>query len=628
MNSKDVIQLEQFIKLNAELYYAGHPKVSDAAFDAAVDQLRAIDPENELLTKTGWGGGRVSSHLEEFPHSTPLSGLPKIKHSSGIIPVQDDLIYALMYKLDGGSARAYYEDGKLIRVLSRGDGEIGLDITRNLPESAVPRFLNNKGITEISGELVISKEDFEKCGDGYAHPRNMAVGLSQSKYAPADKLAVLRFVAFGCKGTTGELPLDLQLNLLDHLQVTDNIRKVSHVTITGRELKEISNWDDYVTAKSNYAYAIDGAVIRDMKSIGSGDGFALKFESESAIVNVVGVRWQTSNFGRLIPVIQVEPTDLAGATITFCSGFNANSIKVNKIGPGAKILLTRSNEVIPHWVETVEQAIEPQYPWHVGFIEEDMEWVGVHLQMKVVDFSDKIVNSILYHAKPFGMGGVGIADFRSKFNINSVESLSRLVASIRKEDKIKSMLDFIELKEGTAARSNFENLLIKLRDMRPTQLNALLWAWYPGLGEAAAEEISKRMTRDDLICDLEILGHLPHNVENSLPTYVPGQSIKADGGNRLIQILDIPWNWDTWTEPLKPTGDIKVALTGSLSKPRSELIKEWAKYGVIEVDVSKANYLITDNPNSGSSKNKTASKLGIPVITESEFIAKVINKGN
>lgn len=590
-----VSDLVSQIRKAAQAYYEGEPIMSDEEFDKLVEELRALSPNDPLLSTPGWG---YKVHLSEVRHRELVGGLNKIKIDAFDRAAHKDKL--VMPKLDGITGVAYYVDGNLVNVVSRGDGEVGQDITANIRPGSVPRKVN-PDITEVRGELVMSITNFNKLG-GYSHPRNAAAGIANSKYAGREEINAVEFIAFSAK-TERELDLIETLYWLH----SNGFKIVDAISVDRiEEFNPVHNWRDY---------PIDGAVVasRDYKEV-----FAVKFQAESAIVTVTGIDWQESGFGRLIPVIEFTPVDLSGATLSRCSGFNAHSIKINNIGVGAKIRVCRSNEVIPHWMETIAPAINPDSAIPTTWNGNPVVWEGVHLKV-IKDFEPQIVKTILLANTPDGIGGGTVNEMIKALSINTLEQLAtvcNLVVNMSAPEALNP------LRQALGTGDRYLGAIETLSNVinRPVDLHkALNWTWTRGLGDVAAEVIATECTHVTLKEYLLNLGELPAELESKLPSYVPGEGIKENRDN-IIKVLNFPFNWVPYNKPAEIVTKYKVAITGALSKPRSQLFKEWAQYGVVESDVSKADFLVTDNPNSGSSKNKTAKKLGIRVVTESEFL--------
>lgn len=611
-----VNQLVADIARYAQAYYQGTPLISDAEFDQLVEKLKVIDPQNTILSTPGWG--YVPAGVK-FKHITTIGSLDKIKidseqAKSNIISKYPNSDWIYTPKLDGGSAVAYYENGKLVKIISRGNGDEGVDITLNvLKGNSVPVELPKlfHEIKAVRGEVIISKSDFkEYLSQNYANARNASTGISQSIDSPNCKY--LKFVVYDI------IQSDNGVN--DYRDQLTYLYDAGFITVPCLTINTVEDFDKYSPANTDYDYDVDGIVICNNKvqvnesGVSIYNALALKYEAESALTKVTGIEWCTTRLGKLSPVICFEPVELSGAVISRCSGFNALSIKNGKVGTGAIIKVCRSNEVIPHWLETIE-SVEPDLPdeWEG----QKTFWNGVDLCIKV-DNTKNVISNLISWSLEFGCGGVFREDLIRNFELTSFDKLVEVCNTKSLESNKESILDRFGPVYGKTIYKVLWNVF-----HTPRSLDQLLViANLRGLGDVAADEIAKCCDLNGLIDILEKYNGLSPEIACKLPTYVPEESIK-ENCEFLLRFLKLPHTSKKFIEASNE-GKIRIALTGKLSKTRGELLKDWAKFGVIESDIGQADYLVTDNPNSGSSKNKKADSLGIKKVTEQEFI-NIIN---
>ena len=354
--SNRIAELEDSIRRYSQAYYESEPLISDEAFDKLTAELRSLDPSNALLgTAHGYKTFLDNSHLAKFKHPFFVGSLEKLKWediqagSKWQSGLTSKLVASI--KVDGGSGTAHYdEQGNLVRVLSRGDGEEGLDITVNVVN--VPRKIHATGNKEVvRGELAITWEDFEGM-EGFTAPRNAACGLSQSKNADKKNLQNVRFVAYTIYNWEHS-----KLDMLKTLELM-GFEVVPYTVFEG--------FQDFVTAVSQNAYNVktenrtsyghhlpcDGTVL-------TVDGepetqIAIKFEEESAITTLTGFEWNVSRTGRVVPTAILAPIPLAGATIGRATCNNVTWIKEMGLYPGCQVRICRSNEVIPRIMTKID----------------------------------------------------------------------------------------------------------------------------------------------------------------------------------------------------------------------------------------------------------------------------------
>jgi NAD-dependent DNA ligase len=332
----------------ADLAYAkGHPILTDAEYDRLVEHLKLREPR-----PTDVAHGRTTK-LPAWMGSLDKAGPPSVSSR-----VEGDAEYTASDKLDGVSCLYHGPTG---RLLTRGDGATGQDVTRLLhPAIGVPQ--NMPGVT-VRGELVISVTDFESRFAGeFANARNLVAGCVNAKKPRAEVLAALRFVAYELIKPAGRLPAQQLVELrargfvVVHSQPCDPTPAA--LTSLLMERKVASSYD------------LDGLVITKetkYKNVTSGNpthAFAYKDPSlqDAADVAVRAVTWTASRHARLVPVLEFEPVVLAGAKVSRATGHNYEFVRNAGIGVGAVVQIVRSGDVIPKIVRVVRRAASPAEP--------------------------------------------------------------------------------------------------------------------------------------------------------------------------------------------------------------------------------------------------------------------------
>jgi DNA ligase (NAD+) len=288
-----------------------------------------------------------------------MGSLPKVKyHQRHTAPFCAGPVVASL-KLDGGAACAIYAHGVLQRVLSRGNGKIGLDITQNL-RHGVPASIPNHGIVAVRAEVLLTESRFQAVGG--ASPRNRAVGLSQSLYAKSNEVRHLRFVAYDLAVRTATCPVVDKQGDLDLLH-SQGFEVVPYWTFpNGEAFLELG-----ATSLHRYeqGYPVDGMVVSAMapkvQTLPHGvavhyPSVAVKYPDVSAVTTVKDVCWQVTRTRRLVPVAVVEPVQLADAIVSRVTLHNVMWARERGIGIGASVAIVRSHMVIPRIVEVLVPA--------------------------------------------------------------------------------------------------------------------------------------------------------------------------------------------------------------------------------------------------------------------------------
>ncbi|BCG50031.1 NAD-dependent DNA ligase LigA [Ralstonia phage RP13] len=612
-------RVEELVKLivdAANAYYNTEaPLVSDEVFDSWTNELKSLDPDNKILSTPGWGATLPVTHKKKFNHTFQVGGLDKVQHVDfdyASLWTDPGAEYTQSCKLDGLTGVAYYGKinpvtGKrmLKYVLTRNDGDVGLDITENLKYCNIPKEVPAH-IEWVRGEVVTTWDAANKFE--YSHPRNMACGLANSD-EQGDAHKELHFVVY--ESDSGhEITHQDRLVELDNLGFEVVRWAWIPYTPSIEERNKFFNYtaEDFV----KYEYPLDGSVIINNQT---GEGFAVKYPTPIVEVKVTSIVNQLSSRGRVIPVIEFEPVFLAGATLNYCSGFNYVSIKEHGIGPGAIIRITRANEVIPHWVDTVSpvEAVIPEYVEENG-VQYKTYWYDSHLEF-IYDKTLDSLQTLLGWRSPHGVGGAKIKTLIEKFEITKHQELATLAANTEMFESCRNKIREIF---GETYGDRMVELLLSVH--KGYTVAELLESTYSrNLGAEASDRLMKIYENDParMATDLHVLGKLPENIENQMPTYVVGEGV-VQNIELIKNVLRAGFNIITPAPEVDNSAAIKITLTGTLSKSRPALMEEWSGKAV-EVDIKQAQYLITDNPNSGSSKNKAAVKLGVPVITEAEF---------
>lgn len=348
----------------------GESFLTDAQYDELEKMLRALNPKNPFLTTVGSDvrGGKV-----DLPH--PMGSLDQVYEGETLKWVESngwlDETFVISDKQDGTSALNRHAKGKLQIAYSRGNGFQGADITRHMSRiKALPS--KSKLNADVRLEVIMADAVFEAMrteaeadgGRTYKNPRNYVAGRMNASESPDGFYDNVKVIA-----TSIVEPL---MSKSDQFRVlTEAGYEVTpYITKKGRELTDEFLISYLNERREKSPTAIDGIVIdldnlaivetltRKSSSINpiSSKKFKVGSEDNVAIATVKQVHWNPSKAGYLKPRVEIDPVELVGVTITYATGFNAKFIRDNIIGPGAKIQITRSGDVIPFIQKVVEIA--------------------------------------------------------------------------------------------------------------------------------------------------------------------------------------------------------------------------------------------------------------------------------
>jgi DNA ligase (NAD+) len=608
----EITELKEKIISASQDYYSGNPQISDDEFDALIEELRTTNPEDELLKTISTGYSSELDHSgEKAKHKyLTVGSLSKInstnceKHFEKK-PGQ----YVITSKIDGGSVVCYYGDtGKFEKAVTRGDGTIGIDCTAKM-KYIVPK---NIGLYDVAirGEITMTKEMFNLFYPDAASPRNTAMGLLSKDNPTPEELLRLSFVSYNIYGPAGDKeipPYHKKSKVMQDLH-ENGFTIVQYTKLFDMDPRFLES----LKGKLSPEFPADGLVITN--ELNRFEEIAYKFVAETAETTVTKIEWETSRLGNVIPVIYFNPVKLSGATLQKCSGFNAKWVCDNRIGPGVKIIVHRAGEVIPA-IKSVFPEIpgrrQTNRPSECPDCSTVLEWVGVNLYCPNKDCSKKVVSRLLlwleYMAPVDSLGENILLPFLKEIRWTSIKD----IYSQRKWN------DFID-KFIAGHTMHACELLWKMHDklyqesVDPGKFFAAFGL--PSVGGTISKKISEEIGLD------RYFEYGPDTAMNLGRITKPALKSLYENFSYMKEIYQQIKSAQGFIKKEKSDG-IKVAITGKLSKPRKDLISEFATHEIEVVDsVSKGvAYLITDNPNSGSSKNTSAQKLGVQVVSETEF---------
>lgn len=615
--NNEVLELEKKIRYYAQKYYEGNPVIDDLSFDKLVDELRELNPESEILNKTGWGyepsiGEKVHHRYQK------MGSLNKARTWDAIPDVfKDNGPICISQKLDGLSAVAYYKDGNLYQGVTRGNGEVGIDITNKM-ERLVPSHI--EGFTgAVRGELIIPVENWNKMKEenpDLISARNTAAGIINRNEITED-LDNIVFCVYKVVGCEGNLPFSNTLEMRKFLQ--DNFENV--VTTEYPILSSEDFWNthaEYTFEKmKEKGYAIDGLVLTvnkfDVKDNGAVEytEIAYKFATETAESKVVKVEWNLSRLGTMKPVVIIEPVELDGARIQRATGFNAKYVNENKIDTGAVIEIMRSGSVIPDIQRVIDPAPVYNLPDKCPVCGGDLEWKGVDLVCDNIDCPNREYSNLMVWSDVIGkVDGLGRNLKEDFFNECEVENL---------DDFYNKPLFY---NVGTATGKKIEKFVDKMIFNDVDVSDALCALNIPRLGRTTAN----KLVENKEVCEKFLKYAVTREIDQSTIekiTRIVGQATAKQilNADRLASIKYV-YDRLKFPETKKVEIENKIAVTGSLEGMSRKQFEEFINtkgYGLTS-NLKEAQYLVTNNPDPTSSKGKKAKELNVPIITQEEFM--------
>ena len=377
---KEKITLIQ--KLNKAYYHKDKPLVSDAEYDKIKKDILDFEKKNpEIADKdspTKKVGFAPSEKFSKVKHLVPMLSLDNaftkddvedfLKKIRNYLNYEKDTAIELTAepKIDGISASLIYKNNKIIRGLSRGDGEYGEDITENLLTiKDIPQILHGESIDkefEIRGEVYIGKKDFEKIKDDFANPRNAAGGSLRQKDSKKTALIPLKFFAHSI-GDIDEKKFKTHINFLNFCKKIGF--KINPLTKTFSSADElIKSYLHVEEIRSSLDYDIDGIVykVNDLTlqkrlgSLSSSPRWAIahKFSSEKATTIIRKIEIQVGRTGALTPVAKLDPVNVGGVLVSNATLHNEDEIIRKDIRLNDTVIIQRAGDVIPQVVEVIK----------------------------------------------------------------------------------------------------------------------------------------------------------------------------------------------------------------------------------------------------------------------------------
>lgn len=653
MEDKMILMRSLVEQLNqaSDVYYNGKGELmTDYEWDAKFDQLKKLEEETgEVLPDSPTN--KVSEDTivgKKEEHEFAALSLAKTKLVSDLVKWAEDRPIWISWKLDGLTLVVTYDNGKLSKIVTRGNGHIGTNITHLASAiSGIPKTIKEKGHLVIRGEAVISYTDFEQFiieseGD-YANPRNLASGSLSLKDAEEVKQRHIQWIPFTLVYTEQEInSWGERMQMLQDLGFKPVERtRIEHPDEASIQA-EIDRFTQKVTDKTN-PYPVDGLVIcyDDTAYAATGSvtghhatraGYAFKWQDEHADTELDHIEWSCAA-NTITPVAVFKPVELEGTTVKRASLCNVSECERLGIGgKGSKLQVIKANKIIPKVINVTEQ---------MGIFEIPTKCPVCHAEATVKESESG--TKTLHCSNPHCAAKQikKFARFVSKEGLN-IEGISeQTIWKLVNEGLISEYADFYHLNDYAyeiAAWDGFgkksvTNMLESVRKSRQTDGRHLLYALnIPLCGGDVAKKLIERYPVKELIETARLC--MFDDEFASIDGIGPEKSAKFIGWfkddtnfahvQKLMKELEI-----VEQEPVEKGSacdGLTFVITGDVHhyKNRNEL-KAYieSQGGKVTGSVSKStNFLINNDAASQSSKNKKAHELNIPIITEDEFIEK------
>lgn len=644
-------QLVEQLNNASQAYYNGEAELmSDYEWDSKFDQLKLLEDEIGIVLPDS-PTNKVSEDSisgKKEPHEFPALSLAKTKSVADLEKWASNKPIWISWKLDGLTLVATYDDGKLTKIVTRGDGHIGTNITHLAPaiKGVLPK-ISEKGHLVIRGEAVISYEDFNnfllETESDYANPRNLASGSLTLKDVDEVKLRHIQWIPFTLVYSDQEI--------LSWGQRMDYLEKLGFQTVEHRFIEnptsvniqeKIDEFTQKVTHKKQ-PFPVDGLVITydDTQYASTGSvtghhatraGYAFKWQDEYAETVLDHIEWSCAA-STISPVAVFQPVELEGTTVQRASLCNISECERLGIGDaGTKLQVIKANKIIPKVIKITEKVGVLNIPDKCPVCGAEAHVVLSESGTKKLHCSN--ADCTAKQLKKF-------ARFVSKDGINIDGISEQTVSTFINHGWIRDYADFYHLKDFAYqitsldgfGKKSVSKLLESIEKSRNTDSRHLLYALsIPLCGFDVAKRLLSKYTFKELMETAKT--SLFDDVFASIDGIGPEKSARfvnwfKDDKNylkvsNLLKELDVK-EVEVAEVGTKCAGQTFV-ITGDVYyyKNRNEL-KAYieSQGGKVTGSVSKSTtYLINNDAESQSSKNKKAHQLGISIITEEQFREK------
>ncbi len=626
-----------------EYYVLDNPTVSDGEYDKLYDELKTLEQKTGIVlpdSPTKRVGGEPISSFQKHRHIERLYSLDKavseeeLKAFDEKIKKAGDLnpTYTVEYKFDGLTICLTYENGYFVRATTRGNGEEGEDVTAQVRTiKTFPLSIDYKGLLEVKGEAIIRlsvlKKYNETAPETLKNARNAVAGAIRNldpKITEQRKPEIYFYDVNFIDSNELTSQLDavefLKKNgfkVFDYLKVCNGIEEVISA-ISGIE-----------TTRKELDVLTDGAVVKvnsfaTREELGSTDKFprwaiAYKFSAEEVTTRLENVVWQVGRTGKLTPLGLLEPVDLCGVTVKKATLNNFGDILRKKVKIPCRVLVRRSNDVIPEILgstELFDESKEVEKPTVCEFCGSNLVEVGANIFCPNKVCKPRVVGAIAHFASKDAMNIDGVSEMTASllFDAFKVTKFSMLYELTKNE-----LLCLEGFKDRKA--DNFVNSVEK---SKKCSLDSFIYALgIEGIGKKTAKDLAKKFKSLDAIKTANYFDFIEMNeigevLAQNIVDYFADSENLAEIDKLLSLGVEPKFESENLGEAFK---NQKVVLTGTLTNfKRSEAQKIIEGHGgEVVSSVSKNTTMVLAGESAGSKLDK-ARALGIKIIDENEFL--------
>lgn len=641
---KDLVELLN--KANKAYYQEANEIMTNFEYDKLYDELVGLEKETGMVlsnSPTVNVGYQVVSQLPKEQHNSPMLSLDKTKEVGALADFAGDRKCLLSWKMDGLTVVLTYENGELVKAVTRGNGLVGEVITNNAKTfKNIPISIPYKGRLTLRGEAIIKYSDFEQINreiedadSKYKNPRNLCSGSVRQLNSQVTAERNVNFVAFALINAD-DVDFDNSIEQQYKWMESQGFQVVEYRGVTRNSMEDAVKY--FAGKIQTYDYPSDGLVLMfdDIEyglSLGTTakfprNGIAFKWEDEQAETTLKYIEWSPSRTGLINPVAVFEPVELEGTTVSRASVHNISIMEELELGSGDRIKVYKANMIIPQISENLTKSGIDDLPKECPVCGHATE-VKAENGIKTLYCPNSQCPA--KHVKLFTL-------FVSRNGMNidglSEETLEKFIDA----GYIKEFADIFHLdryyEEIVATpgfgQKSYDNLMDSVEKARNVELSALIYSLgIPNIGSANAKLICKAFNNNiekirnasvEELIEIDGIGEIM--AEKFCQYFADEDNIKKlDNLLKEVNIAEPEEN----TTPQNMDG-LTFVITGSVEHfaNRNELKSYIEKHGgkVTGSVSAKTNYLINNDAMSASSKNKKAKQLGVEIVTEEVFLER------
>ena len=641
---KDLVELLN--KANKAYYQEANEIMTNFEYDKLYDELVGLEKETGMVlsnSPTVNVGYQVVSQLPKEQHNSPMLSLDKTKEVGALADFAGDRKCLLSWKMDGLTVVLTYENGELVKAVTRGNGLVGEVITNNAKTfKNIPISIPYKGRLTLRGEAIIKYSDFEQINreiedadSKYKNPRNLCSGSVRQLNSQVTAERNVNFVAFALINAD-DVDFGNSIEQQYKWMESQGFQVVEYRVVTRNSMEDAVKY--FAGKIQTYDYPSDGLVLMfdDIEyglSLGTTakfprNGIAFKWEDEQAETTLKYIEWSPSRTGLINPVAVFEPVELEGTTVSRASVHNISIMEELELGSGDRIKVYKANMIIPQISENLTKSGIDDLPKECPVCGHATE-VKAENGIKTLYCPNSQCPA--KHVKLFTL-------FVSRNGMNidglSEETLEKFIDA----GYIKEFADIFHLdryyEEIVATpgfgQKSYDNLMDSVEKARNVELSALIYSLgIPNIGSANAKLICKAFNNNiekirnasvEELIEIDGIGEIM--AEKFCQYFADEDNIKKlDNLLKEVNIAEPEEN----TTPQNMDG-LTFVITGSVEHfaNRNELKSYIEKHGgkVTGSVSAKTNDLINNDAMSASSKNKKAKQLGVEIVTEEVFLER------